>query len=118
MIKNYNGSIRTNYPTSLDLSSIEAYLKGAINHYIKTNGNSWFKAKDLIFSNWNDTPLQQIYDFFESNGLTENDSQKKAGMMLGHILKKVVYEDERLFEIKKEDVSGENYKVTKYKLVI
>ena len=45
MIKNYNGSIRTNYPTSLALSSIEAYLKGAINHYIKLTVNHGSKQK-------------------------------------------------------------------------
>ncbi len=117
MIKNYNGQIKRNYPSVLDLPSIEAYLKGAINLYLKINSDTWFRVKDLIMSDWNETSLQQIHNYFNSRGLNEKESQKEAAMILGQILKKVIYEDTRLFEMQKEDVNGENYQVTKYKLV-
>ena len=58
--------------------------------------------------------FKKIKGGFERN---EKESQKEAGMILGQILKKVIYEDTRLFEIQKEDVNGQNYQVTKYKLV-
>ncbi len=111
MIENLQKNLINDFFLSVDTKGIQNYLLGAINCFIRNNNDTWFKAKDIILSNWNGTPLQIIYDFFESNGLSEEDSKKQAGMCLGQILKKVIFDDPRTFETKKDQVNPREYRL-------
>ena len=65
MIVNLQKDLTIDFYLSVDIKDIQNYLLGAINCFIRRNNDTWFKAKDIIINDWNGTPLQVIYDFFE-----------------------------------------------------
>lgn len=111
MIENLQKDLTIDFYLSVDTKNIQNYLLGTINCFIRKNNDTWFKAKDIILSDWNGTPLQIVYDFFESNGLSEVESKKQAGMCLGQILKKVIFDDSRIFETKKFQDNPREYRL-------
>lgn len=111
MIENLQTDSMIDFYLQVGIKDIRNYLLGAINCFVRQKKSDWFRAKDIIINDWNGTPLQQIYDFFISNGLSEEESLKKAGMCLGQILKKVIYEDERLFETRKFQDNPREYRL-------
>ena len=111
MIENLQKDLTIDFYLSVDTKNIQNYLLGAINCFIRRNNDTWFKAKDIILSDWNGTPLQNIYDFFETNGLSEEESWKKAGMCLGKILKKTISDDSRIFETRKFQDNPREYRL-------
>lgn len=113
MIENLQKDLTVNFYLSVEIKDIEIYLLGAMNSFIKQNSHNWFKANDLVPTIWTETPLQKIYDFFYSNGLSDNDSKTESAKILGQILKKIILDDSRTFETKKNNqkVSPREYKL-------
>ena len=111
MIENLPKDLIIDFYLQVDIKDTKNYLLGAINCFIRQKKSDWFKAKDIILGNWNGTPLQQIYDFFISNGLSEEESWKKAGMCLGQILKKVIFDNSRTFETRKFQDNPREYRL-------
>lgn len=111
MIENLPKDLIIDFYLQVDIEDIKNYLLGAINCFIRRNNDTWFKAKDIILSDWNGTPLQIIYDFFETNGLSEEEARKQAGMCLGKILRKVISDDPRMFESKKIQDNSREYRL-------
>ncbi len=48
---------------------------------------------------WGGTPLKALYDKHTTGGKNNNDAVKAAGIDLGWILKAVLHEDKRTFEV-------------------
>ena len=111
MIENLQKDLTIDFYLSVDIKDIRNYLLGAINCFVRQKKSDWFRAKDIIINDWNGTPLQIVYDFFESNGLSEVESKKQAGMCLGQILKKVIFDDSRIFETKKFQDNPREYRL-------
>ena len=111
MIVNLQKDLTIDFYLSVDNKDIQNYLLGAINCFIRRNNDTWFKAKDIILSDWIGTPLQIIYDFFETNGLSEEEARKQAGMCLGKILKKIISDDSRIFETRKFQDNPREYRL-------
>lgn len=111
MIVNLQKDLTIDFYLSVDIKDIQNYLLGAINCFIRRNNDTWFKAKDIIINDWNGTPLQVIYDFFESKGLSEEEARKQAGMCLGKILRKVIFDDQRTFETRKTQDNPREYRL-------
>lgn len=111
MIVNLQKDLTIDFYLSVDIKDIQNYLLGAINCFIRRNNDTWFKAKDIIINDWNGTPLQVIYDFFESKGLSEEEARKQAEMCLGKILRKVIFDDQRTFETRKTQDNPREYRL-------
>lgn len=88
-----------------ELQRIMDFLQGAVYCWCKNRPEEWFAVRNLMGGenfNWNDTPLQVLYDKHCSNGLDDEEANKAAGKDCGWILKRVVNDDRRQFETKKE----------------
>lgn len=82
------------------MNLIKAYIKGAVYCWCKnckdeTGEPLWFAARDLFGGEnyyWQGTPLKCIYDWHEQDGA--NDPVTMAGRDVGHILKRILHDDE------------------------
>ena len=73
------------------------FLQGAVYCWCKNRKDEWFTTRDLLGGDnyfWQGTPLFFLYK------KTENVEQ--AGKDAGWLLKKVIYNDKRSFQTKKE----------------
>lgn len=111
MIENLQTDSMIDFYLQVGIKDIRNYLLGAINCFVRQKNSDWFRAKDIIINDWNGTPLQVIYDFFESKGLSEEEARKQAGMCLGKILKKIISDDLRIFETRKFQDNPREYRL-------
>lgn len=80
----------------------KAYLLGAVYCWCKNRKDEWFSLRDLVGGDncqWSGTPLMPIY--VKHKGVAE-DAVKEAGKDTGWLLKRVLNDDQRTFESKKE----------------
>lgn len=94
MIENLQTDSIIDFYLQVGIKDIRNYLLGAINCFVRQKKSDWLRAKDIIINDWNGTPLQIIYDFFETNGLSEEEARKQARICLGKILRKVIFDDQ------------------------
>lgn len=98
MLKNPNSTIRS---ISADILAVDTevakvYIKGAVHCFCKNNPNEKFSARTLFGGenkDWNDTPLQKIYDYYVKKGV--NDAVNRAAVDVGWLLKSVLSEDKK-----------------------
>jgi hypothetical protein len=74
---------------------IKSFIKGAVYCWLKNNPAEPFAVRDLVDSDWNDTPLQVLYDKHIEAGKDEKSAFKAAAIDLGWIVKTILAEDER-----------------------
>lgn len=97
-----------------DLEKISDFLQGAVYCWCKNRKEEWFSLRDLMGGDnfyWAGTPLLPLYDEHERKGKSSEDAIRDAGKDCGWILKKVIFDDKRSFETKKEDL------IRKYKWI-
>ena len=81
---------------------IKAYLQGAVYSWVKNCSGKQFAARDLVGGenfDWNGTPLIALYEKHIKLGKTNEAAIEDAGKDLGWLLKTVISEDKRNFEI-------------------
>ena len=73
------------------------FLQGAVYCWCKNRKDEWFTTRDLLGGDnyfWQGTPLFFLYK--------KTENVKQAGKEAGWLLKKVIYNDKRSFQTKKE----------------
>ncbi|MFA8341773.1 MAG: hypothetical protein ACEPO8_02260 [Rhodothermaceae bacterium] len=86
---------------------IEDFLQGAVYCWCKNRPDEWFSMRDLMGGSnfyWEGTPLFDLFQKHENIGKNNNDAIAAAGKDSGWILKKVIHEDKRKFDTKKEEL--------------
>jgi hypothetical protein len=79
------------------------FLQGALYCWCKNRKDEWFSLRDLMGGDnyhWEGTPLNPLYE----KHLPAPDAVERAGKDGGWLLKRVIDEDDRKFETKKEEV--------------
>ncbi len=88
--------------------SILDFLQGCIYCWCNNNPNQWFSLRDLMGNHnydWHDTPLIFLYEKHRYKLHKSNEiSIQAAGKDAGWLLKKVIHEDKRKFDTKKENL--------------
>jgi len=83
-----------------ELDSIEVYIKGVVDNFCKRFPKEKFSVR-IFFGgdnkDWNGTPLQKIYDYYISIGLSYKKAFNKSAIDVGRLLKKLLIEDEQLY---------------------
>jgi len=80
---------------------IEDFLQGAVYCWCKNNKDKWFALRDLMGGDnfyWEGTPMYSLYEKHKN----KKNAIGLAGKDAGWILKKVINNDKRIFETKKE----------------
>ena len=84
------------------------FLQGAVYCWCKNRPDEWFAMRDLMGGDnfyWEGTPLYALYEKHQ----TKPNAVEEAGKDSGWLLKKVIDDDKRKFETKKDEM------VRKYK---
>ncbi len=99
-----NGNKKLIYNSWLDASEkalMINYIQQKVNNWCVQHSSESFSARTFFGGenyDWSGTPLQTLYNHFAELG--EDDyAVKEAGHSLGRLLKEVIYNDERLFDI-------------------
>jgi len=83
------------------------FLQGAVYSWCKNRANEWFSMRDLMGGDnfyWEGTPLYELFQKHINLGKNADDAIGAAGKDSGWILKKVIVNDKRKFETKKEEL--------------
>ena len=77
-------------------------LQGAVYCWCKNRKNEWFAARDLIGGDnyfWQGTPLMRLYEYYLNDSRDNGEyAVEEAGKAAGRLLKKVLFEDRRVFD--------------------
>ena len=96
--------------TPVQEKEICKFLQGCVYSWCNNNYNQWFSLRDFMGDKnyyWENTPLYCLYEKHKHKITAVKDAGKDAGW----ILKKVILEDKRTFDTKKEAL------IRKYKWV-
>lgn len=88
-----------------ELQKIKAFLQGAVYCWCAIRKSDWFCARDLIGGvnqNWKGYPLEVLYRRYIKDRRDHDHAFDQAAKDAGNILKRVLSEDHRMFETKKE----------------
>lgn len=108
--------------TQQEINDIKLFIKGAVyaycNNCFDKDGNSnWFSVYTLFGKDnyyWNN-PLISIYNYHINNDKDNKTAISLSGQDLGHLLKKVLIEDnDRKYE---QDSMQRKYNVNSYRLI-
>ena len=81
------------------------FLQGAVYCWCKNRKDEWFSLRDLMGGDnyyWEGTPMYKLYE--KHNDLGKDEPVAEAGKDGGWLLKKVINNDQRQFETKKEEL--------------
>ncbi len=81
------------------MPEIRAFLQGATYCWCKNHNAKPFVLHNLVASNWGGTPLDALYWKHRNMGKDNDAANDQAGKEAGKILKSVLYEDTRDFEL-------------------
>lgn len=108
MIIKGNATIRTVSGISeKQESEIYSFLQGTVYCWCKNLGDKEFALRDLMGGEnfqWNGTPLSVLWE--KQKKLGANDPVKSAGIDAGWILKKVILNDKRNFEVREREMTN------------
>jgi len=93
--------------TANETQRIYDYLQGAVYCWCKNRLNEWFAARDLVGGenfDWNGTPMIVLFNKHKDKGKSDDDAIVEAGKDAGWILKRVIEDDNRNFDDKKESL--------------
>ena len=100
-VKHYK--IRGIWLTIDEEKMIRAHLQGAVRAWCKTRPGEWFSARELLGGvnyDWRGTAIQVLPTKYQEKGKSVKDSISLAGKAVGTILKRVLDDDPRKFEIR------------------
>lgn len=112
MIINNTKQIRRISAKPKNIANIKKYILDTVN--VTCDGNEVFSVRSLFGGNnrdWNNTPLQEIYNYHISTGKSHKKAANRAGIDVGWLLKTVLNDDARTFEIVGKD-TGTLYKLS------
>jgi len=93
--------------TEEERKRIYDFLQGAVYCWCKNRKNEWFSLRDLMGGDnyyWKGTPLNSLYLKHKNKGKADEEAVNKgAGKDAGWLLKKMIKEDKRMFDTKRED---------------
>lgn len=94
-----------------EINRIKVYLQGAVYAWCNSEKkHEVFYARDFlggVNNDWNTTPVQVLYDYYRNVMHRNHDyAHREAGKAAGRLLKIVLNEDERQFEIHNGRVKG------------
>jgi hypothetical protein len=87
--------------STTDLQRIKDFLQGAVYCWCKNRKGEWFNARDFLGGDnfyWEHYPLGVLYFRQLHAGKTHDEAFEQAAKDAGHILKKMLQEDDRTFE--------------------
>jgi hypothetical protein len=90
-----------------DRELIRAFMQGAVYSWVKNRPGEWFAVRDLVGglnNDWNGTPLQVLFDRHVDTGKNDEQAFDAAAIDLGWIVKTLLSEDRRIFEVEKRDL--------------
>lgn len=90
--------------TDTEKTAIMAFMQGAVYCWVKNRKDEWFAARDLVGgenNEWEGTPLCVLYHKHINTGKDSDLAIESAGKDLGWLLKTVLSEDKRTFEVDK-----------------
>ena len=93
--------------SSDEIQRVYDYLQGAVYCWCKNNPDKWFSARDFLGGDnfdWTGTPMIVLFNKHINKGKTTENAISDAGKDAGWILKKVIDDDQRNFETKKENL--------------
>jgi len=93
--------------TDSEAQRICDYLQGAVYCWCKNRSEEWFSVRDLFGGenfDWTGTPIGVLYEKHISKGKSDDNAISDAGKDAGWILKKIIEDDLRNFETKKEEL--------------
>ena len=93
--------------STVEFQRIYDYLQGAVYCWCKNKSREWFSAREFLGGenfDWNGTPMIVLYEKHIRKGKTDEQAISDAGKDAGWILKKVIHDDQRNFETKKENL--------------
>lgn len=96
-----------------DIEVIKVYMLGAVNAFCNVKPDEPFSARILFGGNnrnWGDTPMQKLYDYQLKEGKTYDEAFELAARDAGWLLKTILNDDSREFEIVGKD-TGTLYKL-------
>ncbi len=85
-----------------DRDLIKTFLQGAVYSWVKNRSGEQFAARDLVGGEnfeWDGTPLFVLYRKHMDLGKSHESAIEDAGKDLGWLLKAVLSEDKRTFEV-------------------
>lgn len=93
----------------LERDLIYACLQGAVYRRCNENPNDWFAARDLVGGKnyyWQGTPLIVVYEQFRKANPNKSSeyAEEMAAKAIGHMLKRVIVDDKRTFDMRKQDM--------------
>ena len=89
------GSIRG--VSKADIQRMLDFLLGAVRAICADREGTQFAARDFLGGTnyfWQGTPMQRLYDKYVDEGYSSDDAVEEAGKTAGHLLKRVLIEDE------------------------
>lgn len=98
----------------VDEEIIKVYMLGAVDAFCNVKPDEPFSARILFGGNnrnWNGTPMQKLYDYQLKEGKTYDEAFDLAAKDAGWLLKTVLNDDARIFEIVGKD-TGTLYKLS------
>lgn len=81
---------------------LRAYLQGAVYAWVKNRPGEQFAARDLFGGEnfeWRGTPLYPLYEKHIASGKSADEAIEAAGKDCGWLLKSVLANDRRRFEV-------------------
>jgi hypothetical protein len=88
---------------------IKAYLQGSVYSWVKNRKGEWFAARDLVGGEnfeWQGTPLIVLYEKHVNKGKNSDEARGDAAKDLGWLLKAMLNDDKRHFEVGKSGLTA------------
>jgi hypothetical protein len=86
---------------------IRDFLQGAVYCWCKNRKGDWFSLRHLMGGDnfyWQGTPLVVLFNKHIAAGSADAEAVEKAGREGGWLLKRVIADDKRAFNTKKEEL--------------
>ncbi len=100
MLKNVTVRPRSVFPdmSAEQLDNIKSYIQSSVDNFCRCNRKEKFSVRILFGGenrDWNGTPLQAAFNYFQNMGFNHNESKKRAAVNVGYLLKFVLADDQK-----------------------
>ena len=80
------------------LDHMKSYIQSSVDDFCKCNPKEKFSVRILFGGknrDWNGTPLQEAFNYFQNKGLEHDKSKKRAAVEVGYLLISVLADNQR-----------------------